>query len=602
MAILTCRRCLHWSTELLALLPVCIFLIGLPAVRADRADAEGLREHAASGLAGDTVGCARDTEPVMLVDPPCPTEVSAEQVCPFEQVRLTPGTWDAENFLWYMSISFTTNNHTMPGGKSVPVVRMAHTREPLFEGASDVGCVLYFTGATTSYQYASSGGPYFSPATKYYDSPQIHHVPIGPLMPSTTYFYQVGRLPRDAQPGLYRDTIFSFRTPPAPGSTTGGPMTVIMIGDIGQTMYSNQTAYTVKQQQAADPSVAAAVIIGDMAYADGDGNRWDTWGRLMEQTFADLPLAVLPGNHEIEMDAETYMPFSAYRARFRMPSQTPESIGPILGGDLLYEGGSSFYSFSMGLVHFVMLNNYNTHNALLNMDTDPQRLFLEADLASVDRATTPFVIVCMHNPLYNSNVGHHREVYTLMMKKWAEPLFIKYGVDAVFAGHVHAYERNGGVEFGKLSHRGPVYITIGNGGNHEGLYDEWLPKPDYSQFRDGRYFGHGQLTVYNATHIKWSWTPNPEQGPNLPSDEAWIRPFSLRTDSFEQREGAGQGGDSRSQTQSQARVGTLGEWSVVRAAGVPAIGVMVVGAGVVAVILQRLRRPRRDDFQTPLLA
>jgi hypothetical protein len=111
-----------------------------------------------------------------------------------------------------------------------------------------------------------------------------------------------------------------------------------------------------------------------------------------------------------------------------------------------------------------------------------------------------------------------------VLQKWAEPIFIKYGVDAVFAGHVHAYERNTGVEFGNPSATGPIYVTVGNGGNHEGLYDEWLPKPPYSVFRDGRYYGHGELTVYNHSHLKWTWTPNPEQGPDLPADEVWVRP------------------------------------------------------------------------------
>jgi len=35
---------------------------------------------------------------------------------------------------------------------------------------------------------------------------------------------------------------------------------------------------------------------------------------------------------------------------------------------------------------------------------------------------------------------------------------------------------------------GPFFLVPGDGGNHEGLYDEWLPKPDYSVFRDGRFF------------------------------------------------------------------------------------------------------------------
>ena len=491
-------------------------------------------------------GCAASDSAAMLVDPPCPAEVSADQVCPFEQVRLTPGLWDAGSLQWFMSVSFASTNDTMAGAQ--PVVRMARQEAPLVDSTED-GCVMLFTGSSTSYRYVSNGGPYFDKRTQFYSSPLIHHVDVGPLLPSTSYFYQVGREATEDAPALFRGTVFRFRTPPAPGAApapsgldwqegstrTGESMTLVMIGDIGQTFNSNQTACTVKDRWMSDPSVAGAVIIGDMAYADGDGNRWDTWGRLMEQAFAQLPVLVLPGNHEIEMDAETYMPFAAYRHRFRMPSKLPETIGPVLGGDFLYEGGSSYYSLSVGLVHMVMLNNYNTHSALLNVDTDPQRLFLEKTLSGVDRAVTPFVIVCMHNPMYNSNLGHHHESFTTILRKWAEPLFIKYGVDAVFSGHVHAYERNGGVEFGRASATGPVYITIGDGGNHEGLYNEWLPKPDYSVFRDGRYYGHGELTVYNRSHMKWSWIPNAEQGPSLPIDETWIRPRSEKTNLLAQK-------------------------------------------------------------------
>lgn len=460
---------------------VVIAILGKAVPTAHAEAAQGLKERAANALLRPgEAGClstdtlSKDT----IVEPggTCPAQAhTAGQVCPFEQVRLTPGLWDEASGQWWMSVSFVSLQESIPP-PAKPIVRLSNKKETIEGKGTEEGCVLVFTGTSTSYEYFSSGGPYFNPATMFYSSPLIHHTDVGPLQPSTTFYYQVGRSEGSESPPLLRDTIFQFRTPPAPGiapAAAGDSMTIVMIGDIGQTMNSNDTACTVKDRWKADASVAAAVIIGDMAYADGDGNRWDTWGRLMEPTFSHLPLLVLPGNHEIEYDAKTGMPFTAYRHRFRMPSNLPENIGPVTGPqDFLYEGGSSYYSFNVGLVHFVMINNYNTHSGLVDLATDPQRLFVESDLEAVDRSKTPFVIVCMHNPLYNSNLGHHGEETTHITRSWAEVLFIKYAVDAVFAGHVHAYERNGGVAYGTPSPNAPIYITVGNGGNHEGLYNE----------------------------------------------------------------------------------------------------------------------------------
>ena len=41
---------------------------------------------------------------------------------------------------------------------------------------------------------------------------------------------------------------------------------------------------------------------------------------------------------------------------------------------------------------------------------------------------------------YNSNVKHQHEVDD--MAEAMEPVLYEYGVDLVFAGHVHAYERS----------------------------------------------------------------------------------------------------------------------------------------------------------------
>ena len=45
-----------------------------------------------------------------------------------------------------------------------------------------------------------------------------------------------------------------------------------------------------------------------------------------------------------------------------------------------------------------MLNTYDTHGGLSG--DNAQRRFAEADLAGVDRARTPFVLVFTHGPMY----------------------------------------------------------------------------------------------------------------------------------------------------------------------------------------------------------
>lgn len=66
--------------------------------------------------------------------------------------------------------------------------------------------------------------------------------------------------------------------------------------------------------------------------------------------------------------------------------------------------------------------------------------WLEAEFERVDREKTPWLIVLMHAPLYNSNKAHYMEGES--MRSAFEAWFIRYKVDLVFAGHVHAYERS----------------------------------------------------------------------------------------------------------------------------------------------------------------
>jgi predicted phosphodiesterase len=90
-------------------------------------------------------------------------------------------------------------------------------------------------------------------------------------------------------------------------------------------------------------------------------------------------------------------------------------------------GGQRFYSFQRTDTRFFVLDsNY--------MDKD-QQAWLEKELSN---STSKWKIAYFHHPLYSSGATHGSEVD---LRTIVEPLFIKYGVSVVFAGHEHFYER-----------------------------------------------------------------------------------------------------------------------------------------------------------------
>lgn len=99
--------------------------------------------------------------------------------------------------------------------------------------------------------------------------------------------------------------------------------------------------------------------------------------------------------------------------------------------------GRTFFSFNHKCAHFVVLDTerFGPDGGLLNRIDQQQLQWLEQDLRKHRHLRPKFVF--LHKPFFQS--GH---VATGARTHWDEhvhPLLARYGVDAVFAGHVHVY-------------------------------------------------------------------------------------------------------------------------------------------------------------------
>ena len=89
--------------------------------------------------------------------------------------------------------------------------------------------------------------------------------------------------------------------------------------------------------------------------------------------------------------------------------------------------GQRYYSFVRGNVRFLALDT-------TGMD-QKQQAWIESTLRD---AREDWKICYFHHPLYSNAARHGSDVG---MRVILEPLFTKYGVDVVFSGHDHVYER-----------------------------------------------------------------------------------------------------------------------------------------------------------------
>ena len=137
-----------------------------------------------------------------------------------------------------------------------------------------------------------------------------------------------------------------------------------------------------------------------------------------------LPAPRSPGNHEacgrcpqIPGRPDSRGNFSEFRARF---ASVDAGAGKASGGN------SIFYSFDLGLTHYLSFSAeayaYRSGAELLAN----QLAFMKADLAAVDRKVTPWVVALVHKD-WNMEAEAFADFY---------PILDAGKVDALFCGHI----------------------------------------------------------------------------------------------------------------------------------------------------------------------
>ena len=106
-------------------------------------------------------------------------------------------------------------------------------------------------------------------------------------------------------------------------------------------------------------------------------------------------------------------------------------------------GGERYYTYAVKNVRFFVLDT----DAL-----DPKQVTWLED--ALGKSTDEWKICYFHHPLYSDGLTHGSDVNLRVV---LEPLFVKYGVNVVFAGHDHIYERI-------TPQKGIQYFVAGSGG------------------------------------------------------------------------------------------------------------------------------------------
>lgn len=235
------------------------------------------------------------------------------------------------------------------------------------------------------------------------------------LTPDTTYHYQVG----GAGGAWYPETPFTFHTMPADRCA---PYTFVVIGDNRADLdgIGPNAIWSDILDEALDETPDLMLNTGDMVKNGESIEEWANFIDASEPGFAYVPTLPTMGNHdEDDVDGDG----AIYNRLFEMPRNDRTAT-------------EDYYSIDVGAVHFVSLNTQRIRPG--TTERDDMLAWLDADLAATTR---PWKVVFFHKAVYSRGNHHTGEEHDGAINAGFVPIFDRHGVDLVFNGHSHDYER-----------------------------------------------------------------------------------------------------------------------------------------------------------------
>jgi len=284
----------------------------------------------------------------------------------------------------------------------------------------------------------------------------LHKFTLNDLDPESTYYYEITALPatpESAQTSKIYSGILTFSTAVQDSSA----FSFVAFGDTEARPHINHRMSQLIWEERPN----FVINLGDLT----DGGREP---------------------HKFEWNYEYFLGMTPLNSRI--------PVFPVPGngeGDLYwysqYHNLRPYYSFRYGNAEFFMLNSNEKEQLEPGGE---QYLWLEEQLKN---STATWKFAAHHHPVYTSDEndygntweGSPSDLGDLQVRELVQ-LYERYGVDLVFYGHLHTYERSWPLMEGRVEpNGGVVYLVAGGaGGNLEDF------APTHSWFSTKLYRGH----------------------------------------------------------------------------------------------------------------